>query len=445
MTFFESSIDHDESTYLVIADQWLEGHLPFVDFIDVKPIGIYLLFAGALKIFGSSVLAVRLAACLAIVGTALLVRQILVHLKQSLSVANLGGMLYILCISLHKWSWASNTELFFNFFTAASLCLFISKDGRKAFFASGILMGLALIIKYHVLFDFAALGCAYLLSSRSGIFQKLKGMSLACLGLLLPFAIWIGGYFYLGHLEEIKEVIINIPSRYSTSLPFSKRLSFLGEFYLVFLPVSLLFFHSVYLKIKDRENTFVRWLAILWPLFVWLAILLTGKRYFHYYIHQILPLVLIASLGLQPLLDFFRTRRSSRKIASIIFALLFLTPPLLQYQKLHTRQDVGRAAAARINQSIHSEDHIFAATSHIVYFLCDRAPLTRYVHSSILSKPDLIRAFGIDRDLELNRIFSQKPRFCLVQDKDDTLLSSFLVEYQEVERYGGDVVLWERR
>ena len=446
LTFFKTSIDHDESTYLIIADQWLGGHLPFVDFMDVKPIGIYILFAGALKLFGSSILAVRLAACLAIAGTALLVRQILRNLKQAEVVSAIGGLIYILCISLHQWTWASNTELFFNFFTAAALAQFTSKDQRSGFFLAGFLLGLAFIIKYHVIFDFAAFGCAFLLSSRSATIVKIKGIFFSCLGCMLPFIVWIAIYFLMGYGDELKEVIINIPSRYSTSLSLLKRLSFFGEFYLVYLPVSALFFYTVYRRSRTPGRNFVRWLVILWPTFVWLAILLTGKPYFHYYIQQILPLCIIASLGLGAFLEYLERHQRLSKVVLALFVALFLAPPLLQYQALHTRQDVGLAASDYLNAHLQPGEDIFAAESHIVYFLCNRAPLTKYVHSSILSKPDLIEAFGLDRAHELGQIFSQEPRYCLARAvSDDPLLARFLEEYVEVERYRDNVILWERR
>jgi len=34
-TLFPLVIDHDESTYLVIANEWLKGFIPFKDYIDI--------------------------------------------------------------------------------------------------------------------------------------------------------------------------------------------------------------------------------------------------------------------------------------------------------------------------------------------------------------------------------------------------------------------------
>ncbi len=40
-SFFPSVLDHDESTYLEIAREMLEGKALYVDLIDIKPPGIF--------------------------------------------------------------------------------------------------------------------------------------------------------------------------------------------------------------------------------------------------------------------------------------------------------------------------------------------------------------------------------------------------------------------
>jgi hypothetical protein len=49
-SFFPAVISHDESTYLVIARGLLEGKTYFVDLIDTKPIGIFVLYLSLIHI-----------------------------------------------------------------------------------------------------------------------------------------------------------------------------------------------------------------------------------------------------------------------------------------------------------------------------------------------------------------------------------------------------------
>ncbi|HQW03396.1 MAG TPA: hypothetical protein PLR30_13010, partial [Saprospiraceae bacterium] len=51
-SFFPSVMDHDESTYLVIADALRHGDVYLRDVIDTKPIGIFTLLAIFQMLFG---------------------------------------------------------------------------------------------------------------------------------------------------------------------------------------------------------------------------------------------------------------------------------------------------------------------------------------------------------------------------------------------------------
>jgi hypothetical protein len=62
LTFFRSVIDHDESTYIVIGDAILQGARYWIDVTDVKPVGIFWLYAGFLGVLGHSIAAMRLMA-----------------------------------------------------------------------------------------------------------------------------------------------------------------------------------------------------------------------------------------------------------------------------------------------------------------------------------------------------------------------------------------------
>ena len=46
-TFGNPVIGFDEQFYLLVGDRMLHGALPYVDIFDRKPIGLFLLYAGA--------------------------------------------------------------------------------------------------------------------------------------------------------------------------------------------------------------------------------------------------------------------------------------------------------------------------------------------------------------------------------------------------------------
>jgi 4-amino-4-deoxy-L-arabinose transferase-like glycosyltransferase len=69
-SFFPSVMDHDESTYLVIADALREGKVYLRDVIDTKPIGIFTLFAAFQILFGKSIIVLRIITAIWIALTA---------------------------------------------------------------------------------------------------------------------------------------------------------------------------------------------------------------------------------------------------------------------------------------------------------------------------------------------------------------------------------------
>ncbi|MEO0732907.1 MAG: hypothetical protein AAFZ52_08735, partial [Bacteroidota bacterium] len=54
-SFFISVINHDESTYIVIADEMLRGEIYLRDVVDTKPIGIFWIYAALIKLTGGAI------------------------------------------------------------------------------------------------------------------------------------------------------------------------------------------------------------------------------------------------------------------------------------------------------------------------------------------------------------------------------------------------------
>ncbi|MFT6796984.1 MAG: 4-amino-4-deoxy-L-arabinose transferase-like glycosyltransferase, partial [Maribacter sp.] len=58
--FFRDYIDRDESTFILVAQSWVEGHLPFTELWDVKPPLTFFFFASIIYAFGKSIFTIRL-------------------------------------------------------------------------------------------------------------------------------------------------------------------------------------------------------------------------------------------------------------------------------------------------------------------------------------------------------------------------------------------------
>lgn len=124
-----SVIDWDESSYALVAQHWLDGHVPYSKVFDHKPIGLYAIFAAFFLAFGDSVFTIRLIALAFSVGTALLLarsaeRQFGGKPWLGAWVAALYGL-----SSVANGGLATNTEILVNFFVALALWLLVGMRG----------------------------------------------------------------------------------------------------------------------------------------------------------------------------------------------------------------------------------------------------------------------------------------------------------------------------
>ena len=70
---FPSVIDTDESLYLIIAQHWLRGELPYQSIWDQHSVGLPAFFAIVQSFFVGSVAAIRVTAALAVATIATIV------------------------------------------------------------------------------------------------------------------------------------------------------------------------------------------------------------------------------------------------------------------------------------------------------------------------------------------------------------------------------------
>lgn len=82
--FFRDYVDRDESTFILMAQSWIDGHLPYTQLWDLKPPLVYLFFALIIYIFGKSFIAIRLVGALAVAIIAFFTYKIGKEVKSTL-------------------------------------------------------------------------------------------------------------------------------------------------------------------------------------------------------------------------------------------------------------------------------------------------------------------------------------------------------------------------
>ena len=152
-------IEVDEQYYLVIGDRLLHGAIPYVDVWDRKPVGLFLIYAGIRLLGGAGIYQYQIVATLFAWGTALIVRQ-LARKVASDRAAWIAGAIYLLWLDFFTGQ-GGQSPVFYNLLVAGAGLMTLNAVSRDVSpvhrFRLGagamILCGLALQIKYTVLFE----------------------------------------------------------------------------------------------------------------------------------------------------------------------------------------------------------------------------------------------------------------------------------------------------
>ncbi|MGB3546950.1 MAG: glycosyltransferase family 39 protein [Saprospiraceae bacterium] len=484
-SFFVSVINHDESTYIVIADEMLRGKTYWVDVFDTKPPGIFLIYALLIQLTFGSIFGLRLAAAL-VVG---LTGWVLFHTGRRVtgdaSVGWVAGFGYVFATGIFTYYGVSpNTELFFNLFTSAALLVLLRPRGAIVsdtayssalpsplargwgrgpslqpferihyYFAAGLLLGLGFCIKPMVLAETAALGLWMLYRIvlrrhwKTGLLQAVPAMAV---GFLLPYAAVMAYYYFNGEWDNYAFWSLEVPGRYPAEKVWYMRLKFMGDFLLRYSPfVITAGLAAWYRRARDRE---FQLFLLAQFLLVTVVITMPGKSFGHYQVQLFPPLMLAAGLWFAHYRSGIPGRRAWQRWGPAVFGLLFLTFTVINivnYAK-KMREDGSREVAAYLQPLLRPGELVFAANSHqIIYHLLDRPVPTPYVHSSLLYYAHHQRAMRIDPAAEAHRIVNNPAlQYVVGRPARDTgiITDSILTYFHPIHSFGGkkDLILLQR-
>jgi hypothetical protein len=285
--FFRDYVDRDESTFIIMAQSWVNGHLPYTQLWDLKPPVTFLFFAVIIKIFGKSFMAIRLFGTLLVALTSLFTYGMATKITSK-KVAFWVAMFCVFFQSLFGSLQGVMSEHICTFFFAAGTYLLLTKDHVKWYFLTGTLFGLSVMSKLNMVYPVLGLGI-YFLWEGFAIKQfamVLKKMVFMGMGFLFVLALTALPYYLEGHLQVWWQSIFEAPLAYSDS-KFHSPLKALP-----FLLASTLFFYFGYKK--ELLNFRSKPIQILLIIFagIMLSFTQTGKINGHYLI-QVYPFVLI--------------------------------------------------------------------------------------------------------------------------------------------------------
>lgn len=208
---FGNPIIHvDEQYYLLVGQRMLDGAVPYLDIWDRKPVGLFLLYAGAAALPGDDVLGYQLVATLFAGLTACIVASGARALGASRSGAFAAGIAYLIWLPLLGGR-GGQAPVFYNLFIAVAARLILrlphlaDRPRPWAMIANGALAclaaGLAIQIKTSAAFEAAFVGLAHiywLVRARAGGFVTAVAPLAWLLVGLAPTALVVAAYRAMG-------------------------------------------------------------------------------------------------------------------------------------------------------------------------------------------------------------------------------------------------------
>lgn len=407
----------DESTYLVMADQLLNGGVLYKDVIDIKPPGVFFIFSLIQILFGKSIFMVRLFAAVVVGTGGYFVYRIKTNWGASLLASIVSGAVYVFMFNFY-FGFSANTEIFFVFFTTLGIWAYSKvESGSKYFLIAGLFLGLGFLVKLHVAFDALALGLFLLVA---GLIVKefattLKRCASLTMGFLIPFALAHLVFWAMGYYEYYHFITYEAPFNYSAERDTVVLLKYFKSGMTTYLPFILMGVVGFFAMRKKRDLQ-VHWLLLLMFVLEWLAIIATGKPHPHYWLQLSLPVALLSGSMFenQKVLNFF-TKRTVKIVCAIVatcyFAFLFTYYHKRYLQKSYHSVNIYEYLKPKVT----AEDNIYTGDGpQILYWLLDKRSPTPHIHQNHLTYPDKIATYDIDVRAEMDKIFATDPRFVIL-------------------------------
>ena len=434
--FFIDTINWDESTYILMGQYILDGHLPYVDFWDLKPPIAFLCYAFFIAGF-KSIISVRIAGALCIFLTSFFTYLVGKRICNN-NISFLSAILFIFLSSLLESGQATMAEHVALVPLVGALSLLATqKSTPLILFFSGILMAIASMIRLNLAYVALIILFFILLESllRSGsykhIFAYLFGNFLVIAFSYLPYAIdypkiWWSSVILAplryselqrSALEAFREQVLNLFANHSSLSPLL-YLVWTGGF-----AGTALFIAQWKSYSRTKKRSFI--LIFLFLVGTVISILKGGATHAHYLI-QLAPFIsLLSAIAFHKLLT-CSVRRLT--ISTIILSLaISLKPIISQYVKvvsnIFVNKEITYGAAYEIAEFLKQEnlsgEPVYMMTDHIVYWFISQKPLSKVVHPSNISREYILRMIdgaGPTSEIEMNNILTQNPEFIVKRE-----------------------------
>jgi hypothetical protein len=402
----------DENFYLLVGDRMVhDGAWPYVDIWDRKPVGLFVLFAGFRMLGGEGFIQYQLAALIAVVATAFILYRLA---ERSIGhfPAFTAGVFYIAGLTFFG-GYGGQAPVFFNLLMAAAALIVVrvvidrkERASDTPIFWGGVgcmlLVGLALQIKYSVVFEGMFFGLLLMFAARHvGAIKLIIWVAVWITCALLPTLTAWAVYALAGYNEAF--VFANFISIFKRASSFdataqTRLLSLFG----LLSPLLLL---SAFAW-KQRANPYVLF-ALGWLAFALIGLLIMGTYYNHYGQPIVGPASLTAAIGLCTL----QWKKNPKVVTSLALIIAILAGSIGTHVKLKrkgTEADIAHLMTI-MPQSGGTCPWLMGTLGATLYIQSKACLPTRYPLSGHLFERHEAPAIGVDQNTEIAAILAKAP------------------------------------
>ena len=411
----------DEQFYLLVAERMVQGDLPYVDIWDRKPIGLFLIYALAVRVFPDPVVGYQLLAALCVIVAAWLLFAT-ARRFVGFGPALAGAAAYPAWLPVFGGI-GGQSPVFYNLAMVAAgavtLAALARPDGRaltRLGCAAMLLAGLAMQVKYTAVFEGIYFGVTLLWAGfrRGRSVPWLAGKALLWIGCALaPTLVAAAAYFRLGHLDAFLQAnFLSVAGDSNALLPALVRLAAL-LFGLVPFWLCLLLARKRWQGGGPGGSPGERWIL------GWLAAAFTGFALFGvYFDHYMLPLLPPVCLAVS--LAFTSQARARLAMVLVVSSGLAggLARSRLELIENGSRQQIERLAALAkpapgagclyVNEGYPALYRLTGSCLPTPYLFPQHLALSRYRH-----------ALGADQLAALGRLLASRPGAIVISTAPD--------------------------
>lgn len=412
---FWGALVHDDGLFLLGAQSWAKGLIPYKNFWDHKPPGVFLYNAIPLFFFPFSQFAVKFFHCIVLSCSAVFLYWFCK--KHTSTIASLITCAFYIYFTSQRYTIQSGglTEEGALLFVILAYWLLSEFQNKQWWFyiIVGFSLGIAVQFRQTFVVEAAfAIGLIWL--HQFNLKSTLLNIVYMGFGMLLPeilfgFYFLINGawwdYFQASYLYNFYYIGPGRPENdWQTILQRQREIINQTGFFLLSPLISLLFLYWM------KPNH--RWLLLfLWITFIgdYTAISLSGEFYAHYYVQSSITCAIFLTCTLHTILSLWFDQTLTSSILGKAFSMIILlTACYLSYQTgIHCYQSYFQTvretqnpnspytfqhSVANAAQSITDQDDkilLIGRTPNSVYFLSGRLAGSRYYHYAPLWKPSL--------------------------------------------------------